>query len=64
VAVDQDGQEDLLWGSNGVRKVNGMKTQEACIIVEQAFPHAPTKVWRAVVDVEQMGRWFFDDIHT
>jgi len=39
-----------------------MKTQEACIIVEQAFPHAPTKVWRAVVDVEQMGRWFFDDI--
>lgn len=39
-----------------------MKTTEPPIVVEQAFDASKEKVWKAITEVDQMTKWFFDNI--
>ena len=39
-----------------------MKTTEAPVVVEAIFNAPIEKVWNAITDIEEMKRWYFDNI--
>jgi hypothetical protein len=43
-------------------KGNGIKKDEAPIVVEQNFDRSVSDVWNAITDVGEMRGWFFDNI--
>lgn len=39
-----------------------MKTHEEPIIIEQIFNHSSDMVWKAITDINQMRKWYFENI--
>ncbi len=39
-----------------------MKTNDEPIIVEQTFNASVEKVWKAITEIDQMLKWYFDNI--